>query len=181
MQGVTFDLIRNYAVGELGETGWAMILKRLGRTGHGYEVGNSYPDAEFAQALGLVAQAMNKPMPYVLEGYGEAMVPEMIRVYGFLVDHRWSYMDFILNMQPMLESAFRLDEPGAAPVAKIRVSRVGPEELSIVYESNLRACGIVRGACRGAAAHYGVAVVVADEKCVLRGDPACVISVRGHH
>jgi hypothetical protein len=39
----------------------------------------------------------------------------------------------------------------------------------------------VRGACRGAAAHYGVSVAVADEKCVLRGDPACVISVRGQH
>jgi hypothetical protein len=178
MQGVNFDTMRHYAVREVGETGWAIVLKRLGRAGNEYEIGQSYPDAEFAQVVGLLAQAMNKPAPYVLEGFGEAMVPQMIEFYGFLVDHRWSYMDFLMNMQTMLESALRLDAPGAAVPPKIRVSRVGPEEVSIVYESALRACGIVRGACRGAAALYGVEAVITDEKCVIRGDPTCVISVR---
>jgi hypothetical protein len=181
MQGVTFDLMRHYAVAELGETGWAMILKGVGRSGREYEIGESYPDEELGQIAGLLAQAMNKPMPYVLEGFGEAMVLEMIRVYGFLVDHRWSYVDFLLNMQPMLEAAFRLDSPGALPTQKIHSQRAGPEEVRIVYESNLRACGILRGVCRGAATHYGVAAVIADEKCVLRGDPECVIFVRGQH
>jgi hypothetical protein len=37
---------------------------------------------------------------------------------------------------------------------------------------------IVRGVCRGAAALYGVDAVITDEKCVLRGDPACVVTVR---
>jgi hypothetical protein len=178
MQGLNFETMRQYATREVGKTGWAIILKRLGRSGHGYEVGKTYPDEEFAQVAALVAQAMNKPIPYVLEGFGETMVPDMIRVYGFLVNHRWSYMDFLVNMQSMLESAVRLDAPGAALAVKIRVSRVGPEEVSIVYESSLRACAIVRGACRGAAALYGVEAVITDEKCVLRGDPACVITVR---
>jgi hypothetical protein len=78
----------------------------------------------------------------------------------------------------MLESAVRLDAPGAALAVKIRATRVGPEEVSIVYESSLRACAIVRGACRGAAAMYGVEAVITDEKCVLRGDPTCVVTVR---
>jgi hypothetical protein len=178
MQGTTFEVMRHYAVSELGETGWAIILKQLGRSRQEYEVGKSYPDDEFARLAVHVAQSMSKPLPYVLEGFGEAMVPEMIRVYGFLVDPRWSCTDFILNMQPLLESAFKLDAPGASVAPKIRVERVGPDEISIVYDSNLRACGIVRGACRGAAAHYGVAIDVTDEKCVFRGDPVCVISVR---
>jgi hypothetical protein len=178
MQGVNFDLMRQYAVAEVGETGWAIILKRLGHPGDEYVVGNTYPDAEFGMAAALVAQAMNKPIPYVLEGFGEAMVPEMIKVYGFLVNPRWSYMDFLMNMQSLLESAFQLDAPGATAPPKIRATRVGPEEVSIVYESSLRACAIVRGACRGAAKLYGVDAVITDEKCVLRGDPTCVVSVR---
>ena len=178
MQGVIFDQMRQYAVAELGETGWAMILKRLDRSGQEYEVGDSYPDLEFAQLVGQVAQAMNKPVPDVLEGFGEALVLDMVRVYGFLVDRRWSYVDFVLNMQSVLQSAFRLHAPGAVAAMTVRAQRVGPEEISIVYESNLRACAIVRGVCRGAAAHYGVEVVIADEKCALRGDPVCVISVR---
>jgi hypothetical protein len=181
MQGVTFDLMMLYAVGELGEPAWAGILDGVGRSGQEYEVEKSYPDDEFAQLAVHVAQAMGKPLPYVLEGFGAAMVPEMIDVYGFLVDRRWSYIDFLLNMQPMLESAFKLQAPGAVAAQRIRVSRLGPEEVSIVYESNLRACAIVRGACRGAAEHYGVDVVIIDEQCLLRGDRACVISVRREH
>jgi hypothetical protein len=179
MQGVNFDLMRHYAVTEIGETGWAIILKRLGHPGREYVIGQTYPDAEFGMVAGLVAQAMNKPIPDVLEGFGEAMVPQMIEVYGFLVNQRWSYMDFLMNMQSLLESAFQLDAPGATAPPKIRARRVGPEEVSIVYESSLRACAIVRGACRGAAAMYGVEAVITDEKCVLRGDPTCVITVRG--
>ena len=178
MQGVNFDLMRAYAVTEIGETGWAIILKRLGHPGREYVIGETYPDAEFGMVAGLVAQAMSKPIPYVLEGFGEAMVPEMTRVYGFLVNERWSYVDFLMNMQSLLESAFQLDAPGATAPPKIRASRVGPEEVSIVYESSLRACAIVRGACRGAATLYGVDAVITDEKCVLRGDPTCVITVR---
>jgi Haem-NO-binding len=181
MQGLSFDLMRLYAVGELGEPAWAGILDGVGRSGQEYEIGRSYPDDEFALVALHVAQAMSKPLPYVLEGFGAAMVPEMIDVYGFLVDRRWSYIDFLLNMQPMLESAFKLQAPGAEPAQKMRVSRVGPEEVSIVYESTIRACAIVRGACRGAAEHYGVEVVITDEQCVLRGDRACVISVRREH
>jgi hypothetical protein len=171
--------MRQYAVVHLGETGWAGILQSVGRADQEYEIERSYPDAEFAQLTALVAQAMNRPIPDVLESFGAAMVPAMINVYGFLVDPRWSYIDFLLHMQPLLDSALRLHAPGAAEGPKLRVERVGPEEVSIVYESSLRACGIVRGACRGAADHYGVTVEITDEKCVLRGDPACVISVRG--
>jgi hypothetical protein len=87
-------------------------------------------------------------------------------------------MDFLMNMQTLLESAIWLDAPGAALAVKIRATRVGPEEVSIVYESSLRACAIVRGACRGAAAMYGLEAVITDEKCVLRGDPTCVVTVR---
>ena len=181
MQGVTFDLMRNYAVSQLVEPAWAAILSGVGRSDQEYEIDASYPDEEFARLAGHVAQAMNMTIPFVLEGFGAAMVPEMINVYGFLVNPRWSYIDFLLNMQPLLESAFRLHTAGAAPASKIRVERVGPEAVSIVYESNIRACGVVRGACRGAADHYGVTVVIADEKCVLRGDSACIISVRSDH
>jgi hypothetical protein len=178
MQGLNFETMRGYAVKELGETGWAIILKRMGHPGREYVIGQAYPDAEFGQVAGLVAQAMNKPIPFVLEGFGEAMVPQMIKVYGFLVNPRWSYMDFLMNMQSLLESAVRLDAPGAALAVTIRARRVGPEEVSIVYESSLRACAIVRGACRGAAKMYGVEAVITDEKCVLHGDPTCVVTVR---
>jgi len=32
---------------------------------------------------------------------------------------------------------------------------------------------------QGAATHYGVEVVITEEQCVLRGDPACVLTIEG--
>jgi hypothetical protein len=50
--------------------------------------------------------------------------------------------------------------------------------VKIVYASPLRACAAVRGVVRGAAVRYGIEVAITDEKCVLRGDPECVITVQ---
>jgi hypothetical protein len=80
-------------------------------------------------------------------------------------------------MEPLLHAALHLHTPGALPT-KVHAVRDGPELVTIVYESPLRACAAVRGVIRGAAARYGTEVKVGDEKCVLRGDPTCVITVR---
>ena len=70
-----------------------------------------------------------------------------------------------------------LHTPGALPT-KIHATRTAPEVVRIVYDSPLRVCAAVRGVIRGAAARYGVEVEITDEKCVLRGDPECVLIVR---
>ena len=65
MQGVVFDLMRHYAVGELGEAAWAGSLTGVGRSGQEYEVGKSYPDEEFAQVAMSVARSSEIPGPRV--------------------------------------------------------------------------------------------------------------------
>jgi hypothetical protein len=44
MTGLTFDLMRLYAVGELGEPAWAGILDGVGRSGQEHEIEKAYPD-----------------------------------------------------------------------------------------------------------------------------------------
>jgi hypothetical protein len=156
------------------------VLARTGRPpSHEYQLEQVYPDAELGLLAGHAAQLSGQPVNDVLEGFGEAIVPMMFTYYGFLADPRWSYVDFLLNMEPLLHAALRLHTPGALP-AKIHADAVrsGPELVTIVYDSPLRACAAVRGIIRGAAVKYGTEVVIADEKCVLRGDAECVITVR---
>lgn len=38
-------------------------------------------------------------------------------------------------------------------------------------------CPVATGIVRGAAKHYHVEVVIGEERCMLRGDPECVITV----
>jgi heme-NO-binding protein len=177
MQGVIYDAMKDYIVATMGRPVWEQVLARLGRPPtHEYQLDLAYSDAELGLLAAHAAQIDGRPLNDVLEGFGEAIVPMMFTYYGFLADPRWSYVDFLLNMEPLLHAAMHLHTPGALPT-KIHAVRTGPELVTIVYTSPLHACAAVRGIIRGAAVKYGTEVVVTDDKCVVRGDPECVITV----
>jgi hypothetical protein len=54
-------------------------------------------------ASGLV-EATGRPPEEIVEVFGVALVPGLLEVYGFLVNPRWSFMDFLLNTEETKES-----------------------------------------------------------------------------
>ena len=179
VQGVILDEMRMYVVGTFGDPAWAEVMKRAGRpANHEYLSDKVYPDQELGLLAMQAAEVAGKPLADVLEGFGEALVPDMFKYYSILANPRWSFNDFLLGMEPLLHSALHLHAPDALPT-KIHAKRTGPDTVQIVYDSPLRACSAVRGIIQGAALHYRVEVEVTEEQCVLRGDPACVITVKG--
>jgi hypothetical protein len=123
------------------------------------------------------AQITGTPLPEILEAFGEAMVPDLFTQYSILVNPRWSFVDFLLGMEPVLHAALHLHAPGALPT-KVQATRIGPGVVRVIYDSPLRACAAVRGVIKGAATHYGVAIEITEDQCVLRGDPSCVFTVK---
>ena len=179
MQGVILEEMRLYIVNEFGEAASSHVLERSGRpAGHQYDADQAYPDQELGLLALRAAEVTGKPIPEILEGFGEAIVPEMFKYYSILVNPRWSFNDFLLSMEPVLHAALHLHTPGALPT-KVQATLIGPDSVRIVYDSPLRACAAVRGIIRGAAVHYGVEVEITENECVLRGDPACVFTVEG--
>ncbi len=177
MQGVILDELRMYVVDAYGQPAWVQVLTGSGRPAtHQYALDLAYPDAELGVLALRASEVTGKPVADVLEGFGKAMVPDMFKLYNILVNPRWSFIDFLLGMEPVLHSALRLHAPGAQPT-KVHATRVGPQTVRIVYESPLRACSEVRGVILGAAEHYAVEFTITEEACVLRGDPACVLVV----
>jgi hypothetical protein len=179
VQGVMLEEMRLYVANEFGEAASSQVLERSGRAaGHQYDPDQAYPDQELGLLAMRAAEVTGKPIPDVLEGFGEAMVPDMFKYYSILVNPRWSFVDFLLGMEPVLHAALHLHTPGALPT-KVQATRTGPDTVKIVYDSPLRACAAVRGVIRGAAAHYGVEIAITENYCVLRGDAACVFTVEG--
>jgi hypothetical protein len=180
MQGVIIDEMRLYVVQKFGEAASSQVLERSGRAAdHQYNPDHAYPDAELGLLAMRAAEVTGKPIPEILEGFGEAMVPDMFKYYSILVNPRWSFDDFLLGMEPVLHAAMQLHTPGALRRAKVQATRAGPDIVRVVYDSPLRACAAVRGIIRGAAAHYGVEIEITENECVLRGDPVCVFTVEG--
>jgi hypothetical protein len=177
VQGVILDEFRQYVAVRFGFRAWTQVLTAAGRpAAHRYKLDEVYPDEELGLLAARTAQVTSQPLLEVLEGFGEALVPEMLRIYSYLVDPRWTYAEFLFHMEPVLHQALQLHTPGAEPT-KLHTRQLGPQAVEVVYESPLRACAAVRGVIRGAAAEYGVAVDIAEDQCVLRGDPRCVFTI----
>ena len=176
--GVIFDELEKYVVRETGRSGLARIRKLTGRGNGGYDLGQTYPDAELGVIVGGMVEATSRPAEQIIEEFGESMVPGLLEVYGFLVNPRWSFIDFLLNTEDVIHRGVKLHTPNARP-PELRVERAGPESVVVTYRSKRALCRLAKGIIRGAAAHYRVGVTLSEERCMLRGDPECRITVSG--
>jgi hypothetical protein len=176
--GVIFDELEKYALQETGKSGLARIRKLTGRGDHGYELGETYPDAELGIIVGGLVKATDRPANQIIEEFGLAMVPGLLEVYGFLVNPRWSFIDFLLNTENVIHRGVKLHTPNAKP-PELQVERAGPSSVVITYRSKRALCPLAKGIIRGAAAHYHVDITLSEESCMLRGDPECLITVSG--
>lgn len=177
MLGVILEEMRLFVAQRYGYRAWLETLRRTERSPiHHYELNQTYPDEEFGRLAANAAAVTGTPPLELLEAFGEALVPDMMRVYGYLVEPSWGYGEFVLNMEPLLHEAMRLHAPGAQPT-RVRTSRLGPNAVELTYRSGLKACAAVRGVIIGVAREYGVSIDLAEPECVLRGDLQCVFRV----
>jgi heme-NO-binding protein len=176
VQGVIFDELERYVVRELGQTGLSRIRDLTGRGNGGYQFDKAYPDDEMFVILRGLVEATKRAPGEMVEEFGEVLASALLEVYGFLVDPRWSFLEFLLNTEMVIHAGVKLNTPGAKPPL-IQALRAGPETVKISYRSRRRLCPLAKGIVRGVAAYYNVAIVLTEEVCMLRGDSECVITV----
>jgi hypothetical protein len=176
--GVIFDELEKFVLEEIGQTGLSRIRNLTGRGDHSYELGKTYPDDELGVIVRGLVDATGRPAEELVEAFGMAMVPGLLEVYGFLVNPRWSFVEFLLNTENVIHRGVKLHTPNAKP-PELKVERTGPESVVVTYRSKRALCTLAKGIIRGAAAHYQVDVTLSEERCMLRGDPECLIAVSG--
>jgi heme-NO-binding protein len=176
VQGVIFDELEKYVVRELGQTGLSRIRDLTGRGDGGYQFDKPYPDDEMFVILRGLVEATRRPPQEIVQEFGEVLASSLFEVYGFLIDPRWSFLEFLLNTEAVIHAGVKLNTPGAKPPL-IQTLRSGPEAVQISYRSKRRLCPLAKGIIQGSAAHYHVSIVLTEDKCMLRGDSECVITV----
>jgi hypothetical protein len=178
VQGVIYDELEKFVLGRLGETGLTRIRNLTGRGDRGYDFASSYPDDELAVIVRGLVEATGQRPEELVEEFGVAMVPGLLEIYGFLVNPRWSFMDFLLNTEDVIHRGVKLNTPVARP-PELEASRNGPESVTIRYHSKRGLCPLAKGIIRGTANHYHVDITISEATCMLRGDPECLITVSG--
>ena len=173
MHGLIFFYIQKFAdVAAAGSTSWKGIRSSVTTTASKFLPSGNYPDADAVAILSTIAETTGRPLPSILEEFGEFLAPHLVKVAGTVIDPTWRTLDLIEHTESIIHTMVRKTNPGAAPPV-LETVRQSPDELHLVYNSARRLCPLAVGLMRGIAAYYGEPIRIEEPSCLLRGDPFC--------
>jgi hypothetical protein len=176
MHGIVHAELRDFTMSRLGTAAWRGALVEAGVPGKVYLLSESYPDEELTAVLGALSRTSGEPVDALLEQFGAACVPGLLRTYGTFADPAWRTLDMVDNTEHVIHRTVRLQDPRADP-PRLSTERLGRDEVRVLYASPRRLCAFGIGVIRGIAAHYGDDVDISHPLCMHRGDPHCEIAV----
>jgi predicted hydrocarbon binding protein len=176
MHGIVHAELRDFAIGRVGADGWDEALARAGVPGKVHLLSETYPDEELAALLEALVDATGEQPGPLLEQFGAASVPGLLKTYGSFLKAGWRTLDVVEHTERVIHRTVRLQHPGADP-PPLRAERTADDEVRILYDSPRRLCAFGTGVIQGIADHYGESVEIAQPSCMLRGDTLCEIAV----
>ncbi len=177
MHGLIFAELKKYAQSRLGDDSWPAILDEAGLAGRVFQPVEEYADSDAMALIAGAAKMSGRPSDVLLEDFGRFIVPDLLKMYGALLDRSWTTLDIIEHTEQTIHRVVRSRNPGARP-PELHCTRSGPEAVVIRYASARRLCAMAKGIVRGLAEHYAETVAITEPMCMLRGDVECRISVR---
>jgi tRNA A-37 threonylcarbamoyl transferase component Bud32 len=173
VHGIIFFFLQKFAdVAATGSTSWKGVRASTATSAAKFLPSGVYPDADAVAILTTIAETTGRPLPSILEEFGQFLAPHLVKVAGPVVDPAWRTLDLIEHTEAIIHTMIRTTTPGAAPPV-LEAVRQGPDELHLVYSSARRLCPLAVGLMRGIAAHYRETIRIEEPSCLLRGDPFC--------
>jgi hypothetical protein len=182
VHGLIFFYIHKFAdEASRGTTSWDALRSSVATSAKKYLPSDVYPDVDAVHLFQSIAQSAGRPLPKILEQFGEFLAPHLVKVAGTHIHPSWRTLDLIEHTESIIHDMIRSTNPGAAPPVLESV-RQSPDELHLVYSSARRLCPLALGMMRGIAKHYGEEITIEEPSCMLRGDPFCsfVVQSQGH-
>lgn len=176
MHGFIFSEIRSYVDSKLGGGTWQALLEHAGLKSRRYENFLEYPDEEAVSIVVAASSMTGLQAQDILEDFGQYVGGDLLRVYRPLIDPQWKTLEFLGNIEATIHHIVRSRNRQAKP-PMLTATRLGPDEILIVYGSPRKMCALAKGIIRGVAKHYNEQVDVREETCMHNGDPRCRIQV----
>ncbi len=177
MHGIFFMELYKYVNHKLGSDMWNRLQKESGTGPKIYTASAEYPDQEMADLISAISRMVEQPVFDVQEELGEFMARDLMDVYGPLINPEWKTLDLLENTGGLIHRGVQNMSPETRP-PELRCTRMSPNELKMIYTSPCKMCTLAKGLVKGFAKHYNEQVEVTEEKCMLKGDFACNISVK---
>jgi predicted hydrocarbon binding protein len=176
MHGLIFSELKRYVETKFDAKTWNALLENAGLKGNMYIAAAVYPDNDILALVNTACNMTGLTANAVLEDFGEFIAPQLIGQYSFLVKPEWSFLDFLCNTEETIHKVVRFHQGVTPP--RLAVTRLSDDKAMISYDSARRMCALLKGIVKGAAKHYKEDVSVLESRCMLQGDPACVVTVQ---
>lgn len=177
MHGLIFFYIQKFADSAVvGATSWSRLRSTVTTSHEKYLPSGVYPDADAVHLLDSIAQSAHRPLPVIVERFGEFLAPHLVKIAGKHIDPSWTALDLIEHTESIIHTMVRATNPGARPPVLDTV-RQTPHELTLIYSSERQLCWLARGLIRGIGMHYGEELSVEETSCMHQGAPFCTLVI----
>ena len=176
MHGIIFLQLKKFAEHAAGPGAWDALLKEANLPPKTYSAVRAYPDDEVLSLVGAAHRLLKLPVIEILEGFGEFIASDLLRLYGRLLEPGWKTLEVVENTERLIHAAVRVGNPGAQPPV-LECIRSSPDELQVIYSSQRQLCSLAKGIIKGLGKHFQEQVQVVDDACMLKGDPFCALLI----
>jgi predicted hydrocarbon binding protein len=175
MHGIIFNQLRLFAQARLGQNGWETLLREAKLPSRVYLAFQSYPDEEAGAIVGAASKVSGRSARFLLEDFGEFIVPNLLKIYGAFIQKGWTILDVIEHAERIHERVRK--DPHAKPPT-LECQRVDANTVRVLYNSPRKLCGVGIGFVRGLAGALKQQVDVREKQCVYNGAPHCEFIVK---
>ncbi len=179
MYGMIFEFLREYVVERHGgkETWQALIQKTTGSAYTIYFPVKDYPDQALVDIVVAASDALDLPVPAVLEDFGTFVGPRLISYYDMYVtgDNR-STFDIIHRAGSSIHDAIHRHNPDRKPPS-LQGEVISKNVMVVHYQSHRKLCDVVKGIIRGLGDHFREKLEIQHTQCIHDGAKKCLFRV----
>ena len=96
MHGLIFFYIQKFADSAVvGATSWSRLRSTVTTSHEKYLPSGVYPDADAVHLLDSIAQSAHRPLPVIVERFGEFLAPHLVKIAGKHIDPSLTALDLI--------------------------------------------------------------------------------------
>lgn len=178
MYGVIIHFLREYVIEcHGGEPTWQKIIEAQGHKFKLYFPVQDYPDEEVLQLVGTASDALNIPIPDILEDFGAYIGPKLLTFYHmYLKDKSMKTFDVIEAAGARIHDVLHEHNPNRKP-PMLTTHRKSDNVLYIHYQSHRKLCPIVSGIIRGLGDNFNEQLEINETQCMHDGDDRCIMRV----
>lgn len=179
MYGVIFDFLRDYTIERHGgRDTWNALLGANGHSNHKIFFPTlEYPDEQIVALAQTASQALDLPLPVVLEDFGAYTAGKLLSFYHMYTDGVHDTFGVIEKAGGSIHHAIHRHNPDRKPPA-LTAHRESDDFLEIHYRSQRQLCDVVKGIVRGLGERFDERFAINETQCMHDGASECIIGVK---